>query len=103
MVAVSSANPEVAEPPSLREAIFLVTTLGGFLRRNVDGEPGTQSLRLGLRFRYLFKRLSSSALLLPLVDDVAAPVLLPARLVAAGGLRLFHAETNNFDLLVGDA
>jgi hypothetical protein len=37
------------KPPSLREAIRLVATLGGFLGRKGDGEPGTQSLWLGLQ------------------------------------------------------
>jgi hypothetical protein len=35
-------------PPSLREAIRMVATLGGFLGRKSDGEPGTQTLWLGL-------------------------------------------------------
>jgi hypothetical protein len=43
-------NPEVpAEPPSLREATRLVAGLGGFLGRKCDGEPGTQTLWLGLQ------------------------------------------------------
>lgn len=43
-------NPHVpAEPPSLREATRLVAGLGGFLGRNCDGEPGTQTLWLGLQ------------------------------------------------------
>ena len=37
------------EPPSLREAIRLVAQLGGFLGRNGDGEPGAQTLWLGLQ------------------------------------------------------
>jgi hypothetical protein len=37
------------QPPSLREAIRRVATLGGFLGRKGDGEPGTQSLWLGLQ------------------------------------------------------
>lgn len=37
------------EPPSLREAVRLVAKLGGFLGRNSDGEPGTQTLWLGLQ------------------------------------------------------
>ena len=36
-------------PPTLREAIRLVATLGGFLGRKGDGEPGTQTLWLGLQ------------------------------------------------------
>jgi len=37
------------QPPSLREAIHLVAGLGGFLGRKSDGEPGTQTLWLGLQ------------------------------------------------------
>ncbi len=35
--------------PSLREAIRMVAILGGFLGRKGDGEPGTQTLWLGLQ------------------------------------------------------
>jgi hypothetical protein len=43
-------NPQVpAEPPSLRQATRLVAGLGGFLGRKCDGEPGTQTLWLGLQ------------------------------------------------------
>ena len=38
-----------AQPPSLREAIRMVASLGGFLGRKCDGEPGTKSLWLGLQ------------------------------------------------------
>lgn len=38
-----------AEPPSLRQAIHMVASLGGFLGRKGDGEPGTQTLWLGLQ------------------------------------------------------
>jgi hypothetical protein len=37
------------EPPSLREATRMVASLGGFLGRKSDGEPGTKSLWLGLQ------------------------------------------------------
>jgi hypothetical protein len=37
------------QPPSLREAIRLVASLGGFLGRKGDGEPGTQTIWLGLQ------------------------------------------------------
>jgi hypothetical protein len=37
------------EPPSLRHAIRMVASLGGFLGRTGDGEPGTQTLWLGLQ------------------------------------------------------
>jgi hypothetical protein len=36
-------------PPSLREAIHMVASLGGFLGRKSDGEPGTKSMWLGLQ------------------------------------------------------
>lgn len=36
-------------PPSLHEAMRLVASLGGFLGRKGDGEPGTQTLWLGLQ------------------------------------------------------
>ncbi|MBC8481917.1 MAG: IS4 family transposase [Planctomycetes bacterium] len=37
------------KPPSLREVIHMVASLGGFLGRKGDGEPGTKSLWLGLQ------------------------------------------------------
>jgi hypothetical protein len=43
-------DPNVPDtPPSLREAMRMVATLGGFLGRKCDGEPGTQTLWLGLQ------------------------------------------------------
>jgi hypothetical protein len=36
-------------PPSLREALRRVASLGGFLGRKSDGEPGTKSLWIGLQ------------------------------------------------------
>lgn len=36
-------------PPTLREAMHMVASLGGFLGRKSDGEPGTKSLWLGLQ------------------------------------------------------
>jgi Domain of unknown function (DUF4338)/Transposase DNA-binding/Transposase Tn5 dimerisation domain len=36
-------------PPTLREAIRMVASLGGFLGRRSDGEPGTKSLWLGIQ------------------------------------------------------
>ncbi len=39
----------VEEPPTLREATRMVAMLGGFLARKGDGEPGTQTLWLGLQ------------------------------------------------------
>jgi len=38
-----------AEPPPLREAIRMIASLGGFLGRKCDGEPGAKSLWLGLQ------------------------------------------------------
>ena len=37
------------ETPRLREAVHMVSSLGGFLGRKGDGEPGTKSLWLGLQ------------------------------------------------------
>lgn len=43
-------DPRVPEnPPSLRDATRWVASLGGFLGRKGDGEPGTQTLWLGLQ------------------------------------------------------
>ena len=36
-------------PPSLRQATIMLAFLGGFLGRTCDGEPGTQTLWLGLQ------------------------------------------------------
>lgn len=38
-----------AQPPTLRQAIRMVASLGGFLGRKGDGEPGTKSIWLGLQ------------------------------------------------------
>lgn len=38
-----------AEPPTLRQAIHWVASMGGFLGRKSDGEPGTQTLWLGIQ------------------------------------------------------
>lgn len=37
------------EPPPLRDVIHRIATLGGFLGRKGDGQPGTQTLWLGLQ------------------------------------------------------
>ena len=37
------------QPPSLRDAMRMVATLGGFLGRKSDGDPGTKSLWLGIQ------------------------------------------------------
>jgi Transposase Tn5 dimerisation domain len=50
LVAYATHNPvPPVQPPTLREAIRLVASLGGFLGRKGDGEPGTQTLWLGLQ------------------------------------------------------
>ncbi len=38
-----------SQPPSLRDAMRMVATLGGFLGRKSDGEPGTKPIWLGLQ------------------------------------------------------
>jgi hypothetical protein len=38
-----------SQPPSLRQAMRMTATLGGFLGRKGDGEPGTKSIWLGLQ------------------------------------------------------
>lgn len=43
-------NPSLPEkPPTLREATRMVAGIGGFLGRKSDGEPGTQSIWLGMQ------------------------------------------------------
>jgi hypothetical protein len=37
------------QPPTLREAVHMIASLGGFLGRKSDGEPGTKSLWLGIQ------------------------------------------------------
>jgi len=50
LVAYKTQNPVPPEnPPTLREAMHMVASLGGFLGRKSDGEPGTKSLWLGLQ------------------------------------------------------
>jgi Domain of unknown function (DUF4338)/Transposase Tn5 dimerisation domain/Transposase DNA-binding len=50
LVAFATKNPAPSnKPPTLREAKRMVATLGGFLGRKGDGEPGTQTLWLGLQ------------------------------------------------------
>ncbi len=46
---VTKKTTDTNKPPTLREAIRMVAMLGGFLARKGDGEPGTQSLWLGLQ------------------------------------------------------
>jgi hypothetical protein len=50
LVAYVTQNPKPPnKSPTLREAMRMVATLGGFLARKGDGEPGTKSLWLGLQ------------------------------------------------------
>ena len=50
LTAFANKNPIPDEkPPTLREALRMVAVLGGFLARKCDGEPGTQTLWLGLQ------------------------------------------------------
>lgn len=50
LMAFTTTNPVApAQPPTLRDALRRVATLGGFLGRNGDGEPGTQTLWIGLQ------------------------------------------------------
>jgi len=50
LVAFTTKNPvPPKQPPTLRDALRSVATLGGFLGRKGDGEPGTQTLWLGLQ------------------------------------------------------
>jgi hypothetical protein len=50
LVAFATKNPTPTdEPPTLQDAIRMVAVLGGFLDRKSDGEPGTQTIWLGLQ------------------------------------------------------
>jgi hypothetical protein len=50
LVAYITQNPKPPEKvPTLREAMRMVATLGGFLGRKGDGDPGTKSLWLGIQ------------------------------------------------------
>ena len=50
LMVFTTLNPVApSKPPTLREAIHRVAGLGGFLGRKGDGEPGTQTLWLGLQ------------------------------------------------------
>src|SRR5215831_12070363 len=49
-IVLSRQDPKPPDhPPTLREAIHMVASLGGFLGRRSDGEPGTKSLWLGIQ------------------------------------------------------
>jgi len=50
LVAYKTKNPiPPSKPPGLREAVRMVASLGGFLGRKGDGEPGTKTLWLGIQ------------------------------------------------------
>jgi len=50
LVTYVTQRPELpAQPPTLREAVRMAAGLGGFLGRKSDGEPGTQTLWIGLQ------------------------------------------------------
>lgn len=50
LVGFMNQTPVVpAAPPTLRQAMIMVVTLGGFLNRKSDGEPGTETLWRGLQ------------------------------------------------------
>lgn len=50
LVGFVNRNPiPPAEPPTLRQAMRMVAGLGGFLGRKGDGEPGAQTIWLGLQ------------------------------------------------------
>lgn len=42
-------RPLPSQPPTLREAVRMIASLGGFLGRKRDGEPGPQTLWRGIR------------------------------------------------------
>ena len=42
-------TPVPKEPPALNQVIRLIASLGGFLGRKGDGEPGVKTLWLGLQ------------------------------------------------------
>jgi uncharacterized protein DUF4338/transposase Tn5 family protein/transposase-like protein len=50
LLAYVTQKPESPpQPPTLREAVRMVASLGGFMGRKSDGEPGTQTIWLGLQ------------------------------------------------------
>jgi hypothetical protein len=50
LMVFKSRNPVApTKPPTIRDAMRLVASLGGFLGRKGDGEPGTQTTWLGLQ------------------------------------------------------
>ncbi len=49
IVVLKTKKPPPHQPPSLRHIIVLVASLGGFLARKADREPGTKALWIGLQ------------------------------------------------------
>ncbi|MGH8444417.1 MAG: IS4 family transposase [Solimonas sp.] len=49
IIVVKTQKPPPHQPPTLRQMILLVASLGGFIGRKSDGQPGTKSLWLGLQ------------------------------------------------------
>ena len=49
LVVFKTKKPPPPQPLTLRQMIVLVATLGGFIARKHDGEPGTQTLWIGLQ------------------------------------------------------
>ena len=50
LVGFITKTPTVpADPPTLRQAMIMVASLGGFLNRSSDGEPGTETIWRGLQ------------------------------------------------------
>jgi hypothetical protein len=46
---IQKSLPPPEKPPSFREAVRMIASLGGFLGRKGDGEPGVKTIWLGLR------------------------------------------------------
>jgi len=65
-----------AHAPTLREATRMVATLGGFLGRKCDGEPGTESLWIGLQrlddLTSMWKIMTDSYVPLPQIPPVSS-------------------------------
>lgn len=78
LVSFVTRNPTPpSQPPSLREAIRMVASLGGFLGRKCDAEPGTKSLWIGLQrlddiaatWKYLTMQYAPHLLIPPVSSD----------------------------------
>lgn len=49
LYAFTNKEPPPEKPPSLREAVRMIASLGGFLGRKCDGEPGTTTMWRGVQ------------------------------------------------------